>query len=199
MGETGELTTQADSIPVQDVPIVDKEKRGRLMKIATGVRDNFVSWTNRHILSRITVHDYGEEKRELTVDYLANRAGNSPSKDFLKKTFALVGLYDIGLTVAGLQMGVPKEVIPIIWSSTFFAPISEELLYRSRVIPGIATEIARRMGLDVRSDKARVLTNAIFSAGHLNNANLNKFFIGAYLTKVANEKGLAASCSGRNS
>ncbi len=193
MGETSEVTTQTDPIQTPDNPAVGKEQIGRLMQIAAKVGDDFVSWTNKHVLSVLPVHDYGEQEQDLTVKYLVDRATKSPSINFLKKTIALVGLYDIGLTVAGLQMGVPKELIPIIWLSTFLGPVVDELSYRSRVIPEIATVIARRMGLDVRSDKARMLPNVIFSASHLTNSSINKFFIGGYLTKVANEKGLAAS------
>lgn len=170
-----------------------KEQKGKFIEIADKVKGQFVSWVDKRILANIYIQDYGEPKQELNVDYLAKKFRDSPSKEFFKKTLALVGLYDIGLTIAGIQMGLPKEVIFIVWSSTFFAPVCEELMYRSRLIPGITKEIAKQMGINIPADKGRALTSIIFSAGHFPHADLDKFLTGAYLTKVANEKGLVAA------
>ena len=170
-----------------------KEQEKQLILLAEKTRDQFISWVDTQILAGIKTQDYGESKQSLSLNYFAKRIRKSPSKQFLKKTFALVGFYNLGLTIAGLQMGLPKETIAIIWSATFFSPICEELLYRSRLMPEISIEIAKRMGMNLEPDKSRLLTNALFAVGHFPRINLDNFLSGSYLTKIANEKGLAAS------
>ena len=111
-----------------------------------------------------------------------------------------VGLANLGLAVAGSKLGLSSEAISNIHYSTFIAPIIEEMIFRSTKIPHVIRSLGNAMGLPIRPDTARRITDTVDALTHIPDWSLPQAILGSLIhgpsmQKTAHERGLTSAIS----
>ncbi len=193
-GVEGEVNPEASDLVI--LTSVEKEIVGseKFVMIMTDKARKFTDWFDSTIGLSVQGDTYTEGVKNIGED--------SKSVENMRKFLLLIGTYDIGLSAAGIACGIPPMKIAGLWFNTFLAPILEEYAYRTDLIPTMSNEILKPFGLNISRQKGRLVSNVLFSLGHLpkydNVADkliqgVVKVTKGGFFNKEAQEKGLGRS------
>ena len=176
------------------IPIIEVSGREKFVANMLKTSDQFGDWVEKTIGKGVKGDKFTEG-----VESLGNVR---KSRDYLMKNAAIVGLYDIGMTIAAFKMGMPKEMVFLLWESAFLAPFLEEIGFRTNFVPAISREAAKIVDIDLTEHQGRMISSGLFAALHshifptllLKSAHGVKNFLGGeFFTKVAQEKGIWGS------
>jgi len=161
-------------------------EKQQFIDTAIAEKDKFVTWSLIQ----------SENQRD---SFLVESVKHAPSKKMLAAALSAIGLANIGFGLAADKLGLNNAEIGDLWTATFAAPILEELIFRSKKIPHFITWTGNQFGINIRPDKARLATAAVFTGAHVPLKRwsilhvLSNAAMAPFLQKMAHEKGLAAS------